>query len=64
MVGPGFSFPADGRVLIGFSKILRTCVSAETSTILVGPGDEVLAGCINKGNITVEIEASLVGHDS
>jgi len=47
IVAPGEILPVDGVVERGVADLNRAAVTGETLPEVVGPGDEVLAGCVN-----------------
>lgn len=47
IVAPGATLPVDGIVEKGIVSLDRAAVTGETLPEVVGPGDEVLAGCVN-----------------
>ncbi len=46
-VAPGETLPVDGVIEEGATSLDRAAVTGETLPELVGPGDDVLAGCVN-----------------
>lgn len=62
-VGAGEEFAADGRVREGSAQVRVALVTGEAEPLLVGPGDQVVAGTLLvDGALTVEIDA--VGQDT
>jgi Cu+-exporting ATPase len=55
VVKPGGKVPADGVVLDGRSAVDASALTGESMPADKGPGDEVLAGCVNQfGALTIE----------
>ncbi|NLP16680.1 MAG: cadmium-translocating P-type ATPase [Clostridiales bacterium] len=56
VIKPGESIPLDARVLQGTSMVDTSALTGESLPRDVGPGDEILSGCINiSGLITAEV---------
>ncbi|KAL3470048.1 E1-E2 ATPase-domain-containing protein [Aspergillus californicus] len=56
VVDPGDPLPADCVVITGRTSVLETIMRGETAPTAVGPGDVVLAGCMNcDGRIIAEV---------
>lgn len=54
-VKPGGKIPADGVILTGRSTLDTRVLTGESAPLEVGPGSQVLAGCVNHlGAITLE----------
>lgn len=63
LVSPGETLPVDGVIEKGATSLDRAAVTGETLPELVGPGDEVLAGCVN-GPDALVIRATKPAADS
>jgi heavy metal translocating P-type ATPase len=62
-VGAGEEFAADGRVREGSAQVRVALLTGEAEPLLVGPGDQVVAGTLLvDGALTVQIDA--VGQDT
>ena len=55
LVYPGERIPLDGRILKGESTLDTSSVSGESEPLLVEPGAEIFAGCLNQSGL-LEIE--------
>ncbi len=55
LVYPGERIPLDGRILKGESTLDTSSVSGESEPLLVEPGSEIFAGCLNQSGL-LEIE--------
>ncbi|MDR1613876.1 MAG: cadmium-translocating P-type ATPase, partial [Planctomycetota bacterium] len=56
VVKPGERIPLDGAVLDGSSAVDASALTGESVPREVGPGDEVISGCINQtGKLTVRV---------
>ncbi|MCK9584674.1 MAG: cadmium-translocating P-type ATPase [Candidatus Cloacimonetes bacterium] len=55
LVYPGERIPLDGRILKGESTLDTSSVSGESEPLLVKPGDQIFAGCLNQSGL-LEIE--------
>lgn len=56
VIKPGERIPLDARVIQGLSMVDTSALTGESLPREVGPGDEILSGCINvHGVITAEI---------
>ncbi|MEM9365960.1 MAG: heavy metal translocating P-type ATPase [Planctomycetota bacterium] len=62
-VGPRQAIPADGRVVVGESRIDRSLVTGESLPIAITVGDAVLAGCHNVTS-SLDVEVTAVGTES
>jgi Cu2+-exporting ATPase len=57
-VGAGEELPADGRVVQGSGQVRMALLTGEAAPVLVGPGDQVVAGALLlDGALTVAVEA-------
>jgi Cu+-exporting ATPase len=63
LVRPGESLPVDGVVLDGFSAVDESMVTGESMPVDKRPGDEVIAGTINKTG-AFRFRATRVGADT
>jgi Cu2+-exporting ATPase len=62
-VGAGEELAADGRVVEGSGQVRMAVVTGEAAPVLVGPGDQVVAGTLlADGAITILVEAT--GHQT
>jgi Cd2+/Zn2+-exporting ATPase len=57
IVKPGQAFASDGHIVSGASSVNQAPVTGESLPVEKGPGDEVLAGCLN-GQGALEVRAS------
>ncbi len=57
IVKPGQAFASDGQIVSGASSVNQAPVTGESLPLEKGPGDEVLAGCLN-GQGALEVRAS------
>lgn len=56
LIKPGEKIPLDGTVINGESRLNTLALTGETLPRKVGPGDEVLSGCINSdGTLKVKV---------
>jgi len=62
-VRPGERVPADGTVASGRSSLDVSMVTGESLPVDVGPGDEVIGGCVN-GPGRIEVDVVRVGAET
>ncbi len=55
LVRPGSSIPADGAVVEGASEVDESLLTGESAPVAKAEGDEVVAGSIAVGSLTVEV---------
>lgn len=54
---PGERIPLDGVVLDGFSTLDVSALTGESAPREIGPGEEILSGCINQGGkLTIRVD--------
>lgn len=59
VVYPGERIPLDGKILKGESTLDTSSVSGESEPLLVEPGSEIFAGCLNQsGLLEIEVQKS------
>jgi len=63
LVRPGDRIPLDGQVIKGESAVDQASITGESMPVAKGPGDQVLAGTINK-NGSIEAQVTRVARDS